>query len=141
MAGPIAPERNPPINPQYYQPSRFVISAITLASPTSETTTVTTSEDHNYVLGQLIRLLVPNAYGSTQISGKTGYVSAIPAANEVVVGINSTNCSAFIGSPVYGPTLPQILAVGDGNQGYINSTGRTTATTTIPGSFINISPL
>jgi len=132
----IAPERNPPINPQYYAPSRFVISDITLGA----TTTITTSIDHNYVIGQLIRLLIPVAYGSVQISGQQGYVIEIPAADEVVVNINSLQANDFIESPSYAPNPPQIIAIGDGNQGYINPNGRFTATTTTPGAFINISP-
>lgn len=137
MVGPIAPERNPPINPQYYQPSRFEISNIV----TGFQTTITTSEDHNYVLGQLIRVLIPRAYGSVEISGKQGYVTSIPAADEVVVSINSQVCSPFISSPTYGPNPPQIIAIGDANTGDANTTGRVNNTTWIPGSFINISPL
>lgn len=137
MSGPIAPERNPPIHPEYYQPRVYNISALTLGS----TTTVTTSVDHDYVVGQLIRLLIPVTYGAYQISGQQGYVKSIPADNQVEVTINSQVCNAFVPSPTYGPTLPQIIAIGDCNQGYINPTGRSSSTTTIPGAFINISPL
>ena len=37
-------------------------------------------------------------------------------------------------------TLPQIIAIGDINSGYISSSGNI-ANPLIPGSFINISPL
>jgi hypothetical protein len=137
MVGPIAPERNPPINPQYYQPSRFEIANIVTGSQT----TITTSEDHNYVLGQLIRVLIPIAYGSTQISGKTGYVTSIPATDEVVVSINSQGCAPFVVSPSYAPNPAQIIAIGDANTGDANPNGGVNNTTWIPGSFINISPL
>ena len=222
MVGPIAPERNPPINPQYYQPSRFEITDIVfdvygvpfsitgatqavqcvltcngqfragqfiqissvlgmtelngnvyeVVSYTSTTVTidvdstgftayvsggtavrvnefnlsvptitVTTDVDHNYVLGQLVKVLVPVAYGSVQLSNRQGYVVYVPSATEVTIGIPYFNVSNFISSPVYAPNPPQIIAIGDGNQGYINPTGRVTSTTTIPGSFINVSPL
>lgn len=134
--GPIAPERNPAIEPEFYQPSVFTISALARGIQT----TITTSVDHNYVVGQLVRLLIPSFYGSFQLNGQDGYVNSIPAANQVVVGINSTQANAFISSPTYGPTPPQIVAVGDVNTGPINSQGRRNNGTFIQGSFINISP-
>tara|TARA_R110000868_G_scaffold121883_4_gene323345 strand:- start:382 stop:819 length:438 start_codon:yes stop_codon:yes gene_type:complete len=136
--GPIAPERNPPINPQYYEPSRFVIEDLSLGI----TTTVKTTVDHNYVVGQLVRLLIPSSYGSVQLNEQTGYVIQIPSSNEVVTNIYSVGANAFISSgPSWATTKPQILGLGDVNTGYISSTGPLTTTTTIPGAFINISPL
>lgn len=137
MVGPIAPERNPPINPEYYAPRRFEIANLL----TGINTTITTEEDHDYVIGQLVRVLIPTGYGSTQISGQSGYVISIPAEDQVVVTINSQECNAFIASPLYTRTPPQIMAIGDVNTGYISSTGRIIPSVTIPGSFINISPL
>jgi hypothetical protein len=133
--GPYSPYNNLPIEPQYYQPSRFVISTLTLGI----TTLVTTSINHNYVIGQEVRLLIPSAYGSYQLNEKTGFVIQIPASNQVVVNIDSINSNAFNASPSYGPTPPQIVAIGDVNTGQTN-TGRTGNTTYVPGSFINISP-
>ena len=134
--GPIAPENNPPINPQYYQPSVFNISAISLGV----TTTITTSVDHNYVIGQNTRLLIPQTYGSYQLNELTGLVIQIPAADQVVLNINSTGANTFIPSPTYGPTKPQIVAIGDVNSGPVNANGRSSTGTFIQGSFINISP-
>jgi hypothetical protein len=136
IVGPIAPENNPPIEPQYYEPSRFVITGITLGV----NTTITTGVNHNYVVGQQIRLLVPRFYGSYQLSGQTGYVISIPAANQVVVNINSVNVNTYIASPSYISTPPQIMAIGDIISGAINTQGQTNQMTYIPGSFINISP-
>ena len=134
--GPIAPENNPPINPQYFQPSRFVISAIS----TGITTTVTTSVDHNYVIGQEIRLLIPPSFGSYPLSMQTGFVLSIPGLNEVVVNINSQYANPFNPSG-FGNTPPQIIAIGDINSGIISQNGRVLNSTNIPGAFINISPL
>lgn len=135
-SGPVAPQRNPPINPQYYQPSVFTISAIAQGP----TTLVTTSVEHNYVIGQIVRLLIPSTYGAQQLNGQQGTVISIPSATQVVATINSLGANAFISSPTYGPTVPQIVAVGDYNSGQINTSGRTNNITYIPGSFINISP-
>lgn len=133
--GPVPPYTNVPINPQYFQPSRFVISAITLGLET----TVTTSVNHNYVIGQQCRLIIPITYGSRQLNEESGFVVAIPAQNQVVLNINSTNSNPFIASPTFGTTKAQILAIGDINSGIISSTGRSLPTTTIPGTFENIS--
>lgn len=137
---PIPAYSNPPIEPQFYQPSRFVISGITLG----QTTTITTTEDMNYVIGQLIRLIIPPSFGCRQLNEQTGYVISIPSPNQVVVNIYSAGGDAFTSSSA--TTQPQILAIGDINTGYVSSTGRSISTINgntqieIPGSFINISP-
>jgi len=132
---PIPPYQNVPITPQYYQPSRFVISAVSLGI----TTTVTTTIDHNYVIGQLTRLIIPPTYGCRQLNESQGYVLSIPAANQVVLNINSTGADPFVSSSA--TTQPQILAIGDVNFGSTNTNGRTNNITYIQGSFINISPV
>jgi hypothetical protein len=137
---PIPAYQNLPIAPQNYQPSRFVISAISRG----QTTTITTTANMNYVIGQLVRLLIPSSYGSWQLNEQQGYVLSIPAANQVVVSINSSNSDPFITGS--GVSQAQILAVGDINSGYASSTGTSipnlnnSTQITIPGSFINISP-
>lgn len=132
--GPIALYNNLPIEPQFYQPSRFVISAISLGT----TTTITTTEDHNYVVGQEVRLLIPSSFGSYQLNEKTGIVLSIPALDQFVLNINtSENVDAFISSS--SPTQAQCVPVGDVNSGQTNI-GRTQNFTYIPGSFLNISP-
>ncbi len=137
---PIPAYANVPIEPQFYQPRVFIISAIALGV----TTTVTTTVNHDYVIAQQIRLLIPNRYGSRGLNERTGYVIEIPAANQVVIDIDSNGIDPFIPSPTFLPfeskTLPQIIAIGDLNFGIISSTGRIVPSTNIPGSFINISP-
>lgn len=136
-SGPLAPERNPPIEPQYFQPSRFVISDITLGT----TTTITTSVDNNYVVGQLIRLVIPSQYGTRKLNEQQAYVIDVPASDEVTLNIDtSIGYDAFISSPVGATNDPQIMSIGDVNSGQINASGPRTTTTYIPGSFINISP-
>lgn len=135
--GPIAPENNPPINPQFYQPGVFNISAIS----NGPTTIVTTTATHNYVIGQEVRFLISQLYGERQLNEKTGFVIAIPASNQVTVNIDSTFFDSFTANLISGTTQPQIVAIGDANSGPINATGRTNNGTFIPGSFIDISPL
>lgn len=132
---PIPAYQNLPIQANYYEPSRFVISAITLGLQTI----VTTTEDTNYVVGQEIRLLVPGSFGSYQLNGRTGIVVDIPASNQVTTNIDSSqNVDPFAASSA--TTVAQILAIGDINQGTTNSQGLVNNGTFIPGAFIDISP-
>lgn len=135
VSSPFPPYSNPPIQPYFFIPSVFQISAITLG----QSTTVTTTLDMNYVIGQEVRLLIPPSFGSIQLNQKTGFVLSIPASNQVVLSINSLrNVDAFISSSA--ATVAQIVAVGDINTGVTNTSGRSPVGTFIPGSFLNISP-
>jgi hypothetical protein len=95
IVGPIPPYSNPPIEPQFFQPSRFVISNISVGV----TTTVTTSVNHNYVIGQQVRLLIPQLFGSQQLNNVTGFVISIPSATQVVLNIDSSYSNSFIPNP------------------------------------------
>lgn len=130
---PIPLYQNYPIQAQFYQPSRFVISAITLG----KTTTITTTEDMNYVIGQQVRLIIPPSFGCRQLNEQTGVVISIPSTNQVVLNIYSAGGDPLISSSA--TTVPQILAIGDVNSGIIY-TNTSTMTTNVPGAFINISP-
>ncbi len=205
---PIPAYQNVPIEPQFYQPSRFVISAITLG----QTTTITTTAATNYVIGQLVRLLVPIPYGSYQLNNLQGYVISLPSSTQVELDIDSSQFNAYVSSPfvatisnisqtipavltvnhpIYGASalvegvsgmteingqyapilfqtsttitllidsrlysaygsggtvtaqpfdsVAQILAIGDINYGQINSNGSMMHTTSVLGSYINIS--
>lgn len=132
---PISVYQNPPINPQYYQPSQFFISAVTLG----QTTTITTTVNNNYVIGQLVRLIIPSYSGCRELDQKTAYVISLPSANQVTLAIDSSvNVSPFI-STTYN-TQPQIMAIGNINLGATNGSGGQILSTSIPGSFVDISP-
>lgn len=134
--GPVPPYNNVPIAPQYFQPSVFVISAVALGI----TTTVTTTEDVNYVIGQEVRLNIPESFGCTQLNQQTGFVISLPAANQVQITINSSqNVDPYISSSATTPA--QIVAIGSTNTGQTNSDGLMSQGTYIPGAFQNISPL
>jgi hypothetical protein len=132
---PIPAYSNLPIEPQFYNPNQFFISGITLGP----TTTVTATANMNYVIGQLVRLIIPPTFGCRQLNEVTGYVLSIPASNQVTLSINSSqNVDPFKSSTA--TTKPQILPVGDVNTGATNSSGRTNNGTFVPGAFINVSP-
>lgn len=134
LSPPIPPYQNVPINPQYYAPRQYFISAITQGI----TTIVTTTVNNDYVIGQLVRLIIPFQSGIRGLNGTTGYVISLPSANQVEITINSTQLDPFTTSVAL--TQPQILAIGDINTGQLNANGPFFTTPAIPGSFIDISP-
>lgn len=95
ISAPTPAYSNPPIQPQFFEPSRFQISDITRGTRT----TITTVDDMNYVVGQQVRLLIPQIYGSYQLNNLQGYVLEIPTSNSVVVSIDSLYANAFIPEP------------------------------------------
>lgn len=133
---PIPPYANLPIEPQFYKPSRFVISNVTLGL----TTIITATSAMNYVIGQLIRLIIPPSFGCIQLNESEGYVISLPSSTQVEIAIDSSiNVDAYTSSSA--TTKAQILGIGDINTGQVNSHGRVQNLTYIPGSFLNISPL
>lgn len=136
-SGPIPPYSNPPIEPQFYIPHKFEIESMVLGV----TTFVTATEDMDYVIGQLVRLLIPFGFGCRDLNEKVGYVINITSADTVEIDLNSQSMTAFV-NPNYGVgSVAQIVPVGDVNTGAINNEGRRNNKMYIPGSFRNISPL
>lgn len=131
---PIPPYSNVPIEPQFYKPNNFVISAITLGL----ITIVTTILDNNFVIGQQIRLFIPFSFGSRELNGKTAFIIDIPAPNQVALNISSQGVNPFVTNP--NGTQPQIIPIGDINNGFTDNNGQDPTPPTIPGAFINISP-
>jgi hypothetical protein len=120
--------------PYLYAPGVSIISAIT----TGTTTTIDTTDAHNFVVGQEVAIRMPQVVGVTPTawgdprynslpnsltpgSPQYGYVIAVTDYNTVVVNINSTGYTAFNSNipvaNVSGLSYPQILAVGDVNTG------------------------
>ena len=137
ITGPIAPYSNVPIMPQYFSPWAFVISGITLGATTTVTMVIPSTTTLNYVVGQLVRLLIPQSFGCTQLNEQTAYVITVTSPNQVTLALNSVGGNPFISSTA--TTKAQIVAVGDINNGATN-TGRQNNFTYISGSFINVSP-
>src|SRR5208283_899948 len=115
--GPYAPYNNVPINAQYFAPSALDISGIT----TGLLTTVTTSVNHNYVISQQVRLIIPPSFGTRQLNESLSIVVSIPAPNQVVLNISSIGADPFIASSA--TTKAQIVPVGSVSTGQINSSG------------------
>lgn len=124
---------NLPIQPEFYKPNFFLISAIVLG----QQTVITTSVNHNFVIGQQVRLIIPPTFGTRQLNEKSAIVIALPASNQVTLDIPSIGMDAFVNSST--TTKAQILPIGDVNSGQINGNGVNSNLEYIPGSFQNIS--
>lgn len=113
--------------PYLYAPGVSIISAIT----TGTTTTIDTTDAHNFVVGQEVAFRIPSSWGTTEINSLPntttpgspiyGYVISVTDYNTVVVNIDSSSYTAFDSNQtvasVPGLSYPQILAVGDVNTG------------------------
>lgn len=113
--------------PWNYLPGVNFISAIT----TGTTTTITTTSNHNYVVGQEIAFRIPSVWGTTQLNSLPnsvtpgspvyGYVTSLTSNTVFVCSINSTGFTAFNSNPTVAQTVgltpPQVVAVGDINSG------------------------
>ncbi len=113
--------------PYLYFPGVSFISAIT----TGTTTTIDTTDAHNFVVGQEVAFRIPAAWATTQLNSLPnipipgspiyGYVIAVTDYNTVVVNVDSSAYTAFNSNPTVAQTVglsyPQIVAVGDVNTG------------------------
>ncbi len=113
--------------PFLYMPGVNFVSAIA----TGTTTTITTTTNHGYVVGQEVAFRIPSVYGTTQLNSLPnnlipgspiyGYVQSVGANNTFVVNFNSTSFTAFNSNQPYlsypGLAFPQVVAVGDVNTG------------------------
>jgi len=113
--------------PYLYFPGTSFISAIT----TGTTTTIDTTDAHNFAVGQEVAFRIPTIWGTSQLNSLPnttipgspiyGYVIAVTDYNTVVVNIDSTGYTAFNSNQLFasfpGEFFPQIVAVGDVNSG------------------------
>jgi methenyltetrahydromethanopterin cyclohydrolase len=135
--GPQAPERNPPITPQYYSPRAVVISSITPISQTS--TQIVTETENQFVVGQVVRFDIVARVGMQELNQSQAIVFSITNDTTFLAKVDTTKFNAF--NPA-GNTLQDsmVIPIADLNSGQINSSGRINNITYIDGSFINISP-
>ncbi len=80
-----------------YQPAMREITAITQA----EQPVITTSFDHNYLTGEVVRLYIPSDHGMTQANEATGQIT-VTGDQTFTVDIDTTLFDSFV---VPGATL------------------------------------
>lgn len=76
-------------DPLYYPQHRFIANITQAASAV-----VTTTVQHSYYVGQKVRLVVPSAYGMTQMDGLSATVTAA-ATNSLTLDVDSSAFTAF----------------------------------------------
>lgn len=113
--------------PYLYFPGQTFICDITLGT----TTTIDTTDAHNFVVGQEVAFHIPSAWGTVELNALPnnitpgspiyGYVIAVTDYNTFVVNFDSTAFTPFnvdqTVASVPGLSYPQVCAVGDVNTG------------------------
>lgn len=126
-ASPVGSTVSKVLYPFIYAPQLNIISAIT----TGTTTTIETTQYHNFEVGQEIAFRIPSEYGTTQLNSLPNiltpgspvyaYVTSVTDNWTFICNVNSTGYTAFNNNQtvasVPGLQLPQVLAVGDVNTG------------------------
>ena len=81
-----------------YQPAMRLVTDISKA----ENAVITTSFDHDYVTGLIVRLYVPNNYGMFQIDKKVGEITVL-SPTTFSIDISTTDYDSFLvpASPPY----------------------------------------
>ncbi len=116
--------------PDLYFPGDKFVSFIT----TGTTTTIKTTSQHQYQVGQEIAFRIPQNWGTYQLNSLPntlipgspiyGYVVSVTDALTFVVNINSTGYSAFNPNQTFAgytqEKWPQVVAVGDVNTGGVS---------------------
>lgn len=113
--------------PYLYVPGDTVVSALSLSGTTLS---VTTTTDHNYVVGQEVAFRIPSAWGSVEINSLPDnpipgspvyyYVSGITSNTIFTVtsgAITTFNTNQSVSAVQAGLTFPQVASVGDINSG------------------------
>lgn len=96
-------------------------------------TVITTSINHEFVVGNQVRIFMPPRWGMAEIDGKTGLILAV-TGDTLTVNIDSLNFTPFT-TPANITDYPQVIPVGDQNTGYTIQNGEQPAQLVIPGSF------
>lgn len=139
MANPLNPYNLGLFNSGTYSPFICDITAITQA----QQATITTSEDHGFIVGNQIQCFIPPQYGMRQLNNLKGYVTAVPASDQITVSINTSTFDSFVV-----PTVPtfvvidpaQVSGIGDSNFGSFSPGGVIPLPQTIPGAYENQPP-
>ena len=135
---------NVPIAPQFYLPSYFQISNIQFGDQTQITILPNFGRTVNFVVGHQVLFEIPQAYGTFQLSGKTGIVTEVIDGTNFKVNIptSSAEYSAFIPTPTGARQIPQVIPSGTYRTGntITNPQNIPLVDLAIPGSFTNTQP-
>lgn len=97
-------------NPMF-QPAMRIVTAITKAAQAA----VTTSFDHDYIDGTVVRFHVPGTYGMYQIDNLTGSVT-VTSPTTFTVTIDTTYFDTFSVPSIPFMQYAQVTAIGEVNE-------------------------
>lgn len=92
-----------------FQPAVRLIASITLANPA----VVTTTFDHDYITGEIVRLDIPLASGMQQMDKRVGTIT-VTAATTFSIDIDSSSFDAYV-IPVPELNCGQVVPIGEVN--------------------------
>lgn len=92
-----------------YRPQRMFISSVTRG----EITTITTSEDHNYITGLIVRLFFPRLTNIQQLNG-TIHEITVTGDTTFTIPVDSNNYDAF-NDPDDPNICAQVVPIGERN--------------------------
>lgn len=107
------------MNPYYanpnpvFQPSMRIVQDVTNANPA----VVTTTFDHNYITGTVVRLDIPVGFGMQQANQKTGSI-IVTGLTTFTIDIDTSLFESFLsfGSwPSRATSYPHVVAIGEDN--------------------------
>lgn len=95
-----------------YQPAMRIISAFTNANPA----VITTSFDHDYITGTIVRLKIPDGYGILQANNLEGTIT-VTGNTTFTIDIDSTGFDVFAVPATFPDSYqhPQVVPTGEIN--------------------------
>lgn len=90
-----------------FQPIKRLILTLTKASPA----VITTTFDHDYTSGIVLRLKIPEEYGMSQANDFLGEITVIES-NTFTINLDTTGFDTFV-APDNPTTCPQTIPVGE----------------------------
>jgi hypothetical protein len=91
-----------------FQPANRQVTAITNA----DAALVTTSFDHNYIVGTIVRFFIPNGYGMDQLHLQQGAILTVPTTDTFTVDIDTRDYTPFA-VPASPTQYAQVTAIGE----------------------------
>lgn len=133
--------RRVPYDPRFYPPTRLITS---ISQATSAV--IVLSVTHQYVVGQKVRIIVPSAYGMTEMNNQLATITAInTTTNSITVDVDSSAFTAFAfptsAIAALGVNFAQVVPVGEAainssSQAYGNLLDDATRNTSFTGVII-----
>lgn len=104
-----------------FQPAMRLITALTNA----EQAVVTTSFDHDYLAGLIVRLNIPDQYGMYQVDQLVGEIVEVPSSDTFTIDIDTRGYDAFVvpaPEPWYQNDYATVVPVGEENASLAQAT-------------------